>query len=291
MRVAANQRARRKGGDRRLALGAFGLALLTLLPLGLNASVAGAEERSFITLASTTSTQNSGLFSHILPLFTKATGIEVRVVAVGTGAAIRNARNGDADVLLVHHKASEDKFVTDGFGAERRALMFNDFIIVGPGADPASIAGGSNAPDALRAIAQAKALFISRGDASGTHKRELELWQAASVDPSAASGAWYRETGSGMGTALNIAAGIGAHTLVDRGTWLSFENRRDLKVLVEGDPALRNEYGVILVSDKKHPHVKTKEGGAFVDWLTSSAGRAAINSFKINGRRLFTAME
>jgi len=291
MRVRTPAMAGRKRRMRRRVLGVLGLFALTVAPLGLPSSPSWSREKPFITLASTTSTQNSGLFRHLLPRFTKASGIEVRVVAVGTGAAIRNARNGDADVLLVHHKASEQKFVADGFGRKRHPLMYNDFIIVGPDEDPAGIGGGTNAPQALRAIARAKALFVSRGDASGTHKRELELWTIAGTDPSAASGAWYRETGSGMGAALNIAAGIGAHTLVDRGTWLSFNNRQDLAILVEGDPRLRNEYGVILVSKDKHPHVKTKEGGAFVDWLLSNAGRAAINDFKISGQRLFTAME
>lgn len=291
MRVRTPAMAGRKRRMRRHVLGMLGLIALTVAPLGLPSSPSWSREKPFITLASTTSTQNSGLFRHLLPRFTKASGIEVRVVAVGTGAAIRNARNGDADVLLVHHKASEQKFVADGFGRKRHPLMYNDFIIVGPDEDPAGIGGGTNAPQAFRAIAQAKALFVSRGDASGTHKRELELWTIAGTDPSAASGAWYRETGSGMGAALNIAAGIGAHTLVDRGTWLSFNNRQDVAILVEGDPRLRNEYGVILVSEDKHPHVKTEEGGAFVDWLLSNAGRAAINDFKINGQRLFTAME
>ena len=272
-------------------LAAIALVATALTLLGPSSSTAWSAEKPFITLASTTSTQNSGLFRHILPLFTKASGIEVRVVAVGTGAAIRNARNGDADVLLVHHKASEEKFVADGYGQERYPLMFNDFVIVGPAADPAGIAGETRVEKALRAIARAGNLFVSRGDESGTHKRELELWKSAGVNPRSASGAWYRETGSGMGAALNIAAGMGAHTLADRGTWLSFENRQDLKILVEGDPDLRNEYGVILVSRDKHPHVKSEEGAAFIAWLRSNAGRAAINGFKINGQRLFTAIE
>lgn len=250
-----------------------------------------AADPAFIVVASTTSTQNSGLFGHILPMFTKKTGIEVRVVAVGTGAAIRNARNGDADVLLVHHKPSEEAFVAEGFGVKRHPLMFNDFVIVGPQADPARIAGGTDASKALLAIAKAKAPFVSRGDSSGTHKRERELWKSAGHDPSAESGTWYRESGSGMGATLNVAAASGAYTLADRGTWLSFKNRQDLKIVVEGDPGLRNEYGVILVSKDKHPHVKTREGQAFIDWLLSAEGRAAINGFKISGERLFTALE
>jgi tungstate transport system substrate-binding protein len=267
-------------------------AILVLVPILVSPTPpATAADPSFIVVASTTSTQNSGLFGHILPIFTKKTRIEVRVVAVGTGAAIRNARNGDADVLLVHHKPSEEQFVADGYGVKRYPLMFNDFIIVGPAADPAKVAGGTDAPAALRAIAGAKAPFVSRGDSSGTHKRERELWKAAAFDPSAASGTWYRETGSGMGATLNVAAGSGAYTLADRGTWLSFKNRRDLEVLVEGDPGLRNEYGVILVSKDKHPHVKAEQGQAFIDWLISPEGHAAINGFKINGERLFTALE
>jgi tungstate transport system substrate-binding protein len=282
----------RSGPDawRRLLTG-LALVAMAITSLGFSSFPTWSREKPFIILASTTSTQNSGLFRHILPLFTEASGIEVRVVAVGTGAAIRNARNGDADVLLVHHKASEEKFVADGFGLERHPLMFNDFIIAGPGADPAGIRGGNSAREAMRAIATTKALFISRGDESGTHKRELELWKHVGIEPRSASGTWYRETGSGRGAALNIAAGMGAHILVDRGTWLSFENRQGLKSLVEGDPGLRNEYGVILVSRDKHPHVKSKEGAAFIAWLRSKDGRAAINGFTVNGQRLFTAIE
>jgi tungstate transport system substrate-binding protein len=248
-------------------------------------------EIPYITVASTTSTQNSGLFRHILPKFTKASGIEVRVVAVGTGAALRLARAGDADVLLVHHKSSEEEFVARGFGVRRFPVMFNDFVIVGPRGDPVGLAGGRDAPRALAGIAQAKAAFVSRGDDSGTHKRELEFWNAAGIDPRAASGTWYRETGSGMGATLNIGAALGAHALTDRGTWLGFGNKRDLVVLVEGDHRLRNEYGVILVSRERHGHVKARAGQAFIDWLVSAPGRAAINGFTIHGKRLFTAIE
>jgi tungstate transport system substrate-binding protein len=245
----------------------------------------------YITVASTTSTQNSGLFRHILPQFTKATGIDVRVVAAGTGAAIRIARNGDADVLLVHHKASEEHFVARGFGVRRHPIMFNDFVIIGPRDDPALIGGEHNAAQALIKIANTGATFVSRGDGSGTHKRELELWDTSGRDPRKASGRWYRETGSGMGATLNIAAAMGAHALADRGTWLSFANKRDLAILVQGDPGLRNEYGAVLVSSRRHEHVKSEAGQAFIDWLTSTEGRAVINGFTINGERLFTAVE
>ncbi|HXG79615.1 MAG TPA: substrate-binding domain-containing protein, partial [Methyloceanibacter sp.] len=202
----------------------------------------------FIIVQSTTSTQNSGLFEHILPLFTKKTGIEVRVVAVGTGQALKNAQNGDGDVVLVHSKPDEEKFVADGWGVKRHDVMYNDFVIVGPADDPAKIAGGKNAADALKAIAEAEAPFASRGDDSGTHKMELKLWQEAGIDPHPDSGKWYLETGSGMGATLNTAVGKRAYTLTDRATWLSFANKDDFKILVEGDPELFNQYGVILVN-------------------------------------------
>jgi tungstate transport system substrate-binding protein len=254
-------------------------------------SLPSAAEPVHITVASTTSTQNSGLFRHILPKFTAASGIEVRVVAVGTGAALRLARAGDADVLLVHHKSSEEAFVANGFGVRRHPVMFNDFVIVGPDGDPAKIAGGRDAASALAKIARAKMPFVSRGDDSGTHKRERELWAAVDINPSTASGTWYRETGSGMGATLNVGTAMNAHALSDRGTWLGFANKRDLMVLVEGDPRLRNEYGVILVSKQRHGHVKADEGQSFIDWLLSPAGRSAINGFRINGKRLFTAIK
>jgi tungstate transport system substrate-binding protein len=245
----------------------------------------------YITVASTTSTQNSGLFRHILPKFTEVSGIEVRVVAVGTGAALRLARAGDADVLLVHHRTSEEKFIAEGFGIRRYPVMFNDYVIVGPGDDPAGLAGGRDAAKALAAIAGAKTAFVSRGDDSGTHKRERELWTAAGINPTTSSGTWYRETGSGMGATLNVGAALGAHALTDRGTWIGFANKRDLVALVEGDPRLRNEYGVILVSKQRHDHVKAREGQIFIDWLLSPPGRAAINGFRIGGTRLFTAVK
>lgn len=258
------------------------LALLT--PFAPFAPAASADER-FITVASTTSTENSGLFGHILPLFTKKTGIAVRVVAVGTGQAIRLAERGDADVLFVHHRSSEEKFVRDGFGVERFDVMYNDYILVGPKADPAKVAGGKDAGLAFKKIAEAKAPFASRGDNSGTHKAELEIWAKAKIDPKGA--AWYRSTGSGMGATLNTAAGMGGYALADRGTWISFKNKQDLKIVVEGDRALFNPYGVMAVNPAKHPHIKAKDGQAFVDWLISSEGQAAIASFKLDGQQLF----
>ncbi len=259
------------------------LALVAVL-LGLGAARA---ETPFIVVASTTSTQNSGLFDHILPRFTGETGIAVRVVAVGTGAALRLARNGDADVLIVHHRASEEALVRQGFGRARHELMYNDFLIVGPAGDPAGVDGAANAVAALRGIAARRALFASRGDDSGTHKRERALWREAAIDPSTASGTWYRETGSGMGANLNLAAALGAYTLTDRGTWLAFGNRRGLVALFEGDERLRNRYGAILVSPERHPHVKAEYGQRFIHWLLSSTGRAAIRSFEIDGHQLF----
>ena len=241
----------------------------------------------FIIVQSTTSTQNSGLFEHILPQFTQKTGIEVRVVAVGTGQALKNAENGDGDVVLVHSKPDEEKFVADGWGVKRHDVMYNDFVIVGPTADPAKIAGLKDAPAALKKIAEAEAPFASRGDDSGTHKTELRLWNDSGIDPKPSSGKWYLETGSGMGATLNTAVGKQAYTLTDRGTWLSFANKGNFKVLVEGDPKLFNQYGVILVNPAKHKNVKAKEGQEFIDWLTGSEGQAAIASYKINGEQLF----
>jgi tungstate transport system substrate-binding protein len=244
-------------------------------------------EKPFITVASTTSTANSGLFDTLLPLFSNISGIDVRVVAVGTGQAIRLAEKGDADVLFVHHRPSEDKFVTEGFGVKRFGVMVNDFVIVGPKADVAKIGGGKDAAAALTTIAERKQIFVSRGDDSGTHKRERSVWKAAGIDPIKNSGGWYRETGSGMGATLNTAAAMEGYTLVDRGTWLSFKNRASLVVQVEGDSRLMNPYGVILVNAKKHPHVKSANGQKFIDWLVSAQGQAAIGAFKINGEVLF----
>jgi len=261
------------------ALGAFLLGAVALAP----ANAAGGH----IVVQSTTSTQNSGLFDYILPKFSDETGIEVRVVAVGTGQAIKNARNGDGDVLLVHAKSAEEMFVEDGFGVARHDLMYNDFVIVGPDADPARVAGMSNAIGALEKIAAAKTPFASRGDDSGTHKKEMALWKEAGVDPTKASGTWYRETGSGMGATLNAAVGMGAYTMSDRATWIAFENKGDFEIHVEGDDKLFNQYGVILVNPKKHPHVNTKAGRKFVDWLLSDEGQAAIAEYEVAGQQLF----
>ncbi len=261
---------------------AFLLSALTQLP----GSAALAADNS-ILVQSTTSTQNSGLFAHILPLFETQTGIKVKVVAVGTGQALKNARNGDGDVLLVHAKAAEQKFVRGGWGVKRFDLMYNDFVIVGPANDPAKIAGMKDAPAALAKIANAHAIFASRGDNSGTHKAELRLWKLAGGAAAAARGSWYRETGSGMGATLNIAAGIGAYALTDRATWLSFNNKRDLRVLVEGDKRLFNQYGVMLVNPARHKHVNAKQGRAFINWLLSDVGQSAIAGFKVKGRQLF----
>jgi tungstate transport system substrate-binding protein len=250
--------------------------------------VATAQDK-FITVSSTTSTEQSGLFGHILPLFKAKTGINVRVVAVGTGQALDIGRRGDADVVFVHDTPAEEKFVADGFGIERRAVMSNDFILVGPKADPARVQGARDIAAALKQIAGAAAPFASRGDRSGTHAAELRLWQAAGVDPQTGKGAWYRETGAGMGPTLNTAAAMDAYTLTDRGTWLSFVNRRDLTIAVEGDRRLLNQYGVILVNPARHPHVKKDSAQAFIDWLTSPEGQSAIASYKINGEPLFFA--
>jgi len=272
--------------------GAFGrrdvlkLALAAYATLALAVPVSRAAD-NFIIVQSTTSTQNSGLFEHILPLFTKKTGIEVRVVAVGTGQALKNAQKGDGDVVLVHSQPDEEKFVADGWGVERYPVMYNDFIIVGPAADPAKIAGMKQAPEALKKIAEAQTPFASRADDSGTHKAELKLWHEAGVDPKASSGSWYLETGSGMGATLNIAVGKQAYALTDRGTWLAFANKGDFKVMVEGDNKLFNQYGVILVNPAKHPNVKAEQGQAFIDWLTGPEGQAAIANYKIDGQQLF----
>ncbi|PTW60963.1 tungstate transport system substrate-binding protein [Breoghania corrubedonensis] len=241
----------------------------------------------FIIVQSTTSTQNSGLLDYILPKFTEKSGIEVRVVAVGTGQAIKNAANGDGDVLLVHAKPAEEKFVANGDGVKRFDLMYNDFVIVGPESDPAGIVGSSDVVNALKKIAAAKAPFASRGDDSGTHKKEKALWKEAGIDPAAASGAWYRETGSGMGATLNAAVGMDAYTLTDRATWISFKNKASFEIAVQGDDKLFNQYGVILVNPKKHENVKAEAGQAFIDWLLSEEGQALIASYKVDGQQLF----
>ncbi|CAO3417217.1 substrate-binding domain-containing protein [Azospirillum argentinense] len=240
----------------------------------------------FITVASTTSTEDSGLFKSILPKFTDKTGIEVRVVAKGTGQAIDIAKRGDADVLFVHHKPSEDKFVAEGFSTVRKPVMYNDFVIVGPKADPAKVGGSKDVSAALKSIAAAKAPFVSRGDDSGTHKSEQALWKTAGVDPTTGDG-WYRAIGQGMGATLNTAAAVNGYAMTDRATWLSFKNRGDLDILVEGDKRLFNQYGVMLVNPAKFSHVKAADGQAFVDWLVSAEGQQAIADYKINGNSLF----
>jgi tungstate transport system substrate-binding protein len=239
-----------------------------------------------ITVASTTSTEQSGLFGHLLPAFTKKTGIEVKVVALGTGQALDVGRRGDADVVFVHDKAAEEKFLADGFGVKRQEVMYNDFVIVGPKSDPAK-AGGKDVLEGMRKIAAAKAPFVSRGDRSGTHAAELRYWKDAGVDLNAVKGEWYKEIGQGMGPALNTASAQNAYVLADRGTWLSFKNRGDLTVLVEGDQRLFNQYGVMLVNPAKHPHVKAAEGQAFIDWLVSPEGQKTIAEYKIGGEQLF----
>ncbi len=258
----------------------------SLFALALLAGEAKAADE-FITLASTTSTRDSGLFDAILPLFTKSNGIGVRVVAVGTGQAIRLAKAGDADVLFVHHRKSEDAFVAEGFGVKRYDVMYNDFVVVGPKADPSKISGIKDVVEAFAKIANSKSPFLSRGDDSGTNKKERYLWKQGGLDTAKASGSWYRETGSGMGATLNTASAMGGYSMSDRGTWLAFLNRGDLKVLVEGDKRLLNPYGIILVNPKRHPHTKVKAGQKLIDWLVSKEGQDAIAAFKINGEQLF----
>jgi len=267
--------------NRRLfgALVAVGLSVAAGLP-------AVAQDR-FITVASTTSTEQSGLFDYLLPLFKAKTGLDVHVVAQGTGQAIETGRRGDADVLFVHDTKSEEKFVADGFAKKRYDVMYNDFVIVGPAADPAGVKGMRDAGAALKRIAEAKAPFASRGDDSGTHKAEQRLWQMAGVDLTSASGGWYRSTGSGMGPTLNTSAAMDAYALTDRGTWLNFRNRGNLTILVEGDKRLFNQYGVMAANPEKFPHVKVEDGALFVNWLVSKEGQDAIAGYKISGEQLF----
>jgi tungstate transport system substrate-binding protein len=245
----------------------------------------------FITVASTTSTEQSGLFGHLLPAYTKATGIEVRVVAVGTGQALKLGERGDADVVFVHDTPSELKFVADGWGVGRQEVMYNDFVVVGPKADPAGVAGSADTVASFRRIAETRATFITRGDDSGTHKAELRFWADAGIDPKAASATggkgWYADIGGGMGPALNMAASIGAYTLADRGTWLSFQNRQDLAIAVQGDKRLFNQYGVMLVNPARHPSVKADLGSSFMGWLVSADGQGTIASYKVGGEQLF----
>lgn len=258
-------------------LTALALAALTMPSL--------AQDR-FITVSSTTSTEQSGLFKHILPQFEKKTGIQVRVVALGTGQALDMARRGDADVVFVHDKPAEEKFVAEGYGLARREVMYNDFVLVGPKADPAKTAG-KDIVGALKRVKDAQAPFASRADKSGTHAAEVRYWTLAGIDIGKDKGAWYRETGSGMGPTLNTAAAMNAYAMTDRGTWLSFKNRGDLVVLVEGDEKLFNQYGVMLVNPAKHPHVKKDLGQAFIDWILSPEGQAAIAGYRIGGEQLF----
>jgi len=272
-----------------IATGTSALArLLATFTLGamLIAGAVNGESRS-ITIASTTSTQNSGLLEYLLPQFTAQTGIGVQVVAVGTGQAIRIATNGDADLLLVHHEASERKFVADGLGLARHPVMHNDFILVGPAGDPAGIRGMTDVTSALRHIGTGEHVFVSRGDDSGTHKKELELWQASGFDPRPASGRWYRESGSGMGATLNTASAMDGYALTDRASWVSFGNKGNLEILVEGDTHLHNPYAAIVVNPERHPHVHASEAQAFVDWLTSSEGQEAIAAYRVEGQQLF----
>lgn len=258
------------------------LAILSALV----ATSALADSRS-ILVQSTTSTANSGLYDYLLPDFEAATGIQVNVVAVGTGQAINNARNCDADVLLVHAKSAEEQFVLDGFGVERFDLMYNDFIVVGPEDDPAGVAGMVSINDALVKIAQSQSLFASRGDDSGTHKKEIKLWDIAGVDTDAFSGDWYRSTGSGMGATLNTGVGLGAYVMSDRATWISFGNKRDYRIAVEGDKALFNQYGVVLVNKQSCPMSNSVDGQAFVDWLLSAGAQQAIENYQVDGQQLF----
>ncbi len=262
------------------------LSKLLLAGLFSVALIGQASAQKSIVLSSTTSTEQSGLFGHILPPFEKKTGIQVKVVAVGTGQALDIGRRGDADVVFVHDKVAEEKFVADGFADKRIEVMYNDFVLIGPKGDPAKVGGGKDIQVALKKIADSKATFVSRGDKSGTHAAELRYWKGADVAVSA-NLPWYKETGSGMGPALNTASGMNAYILSDRATWLTFKNRGDLAILVQGDPKLFNQYGVMLVSSAKHPQVKKAEGQAFIDWLISKEGQDTIASYKVAGEQSF----
>jgi tungstate transport system substrate-binding protein len=263
-------------------------ALLAVVTLAAAAAAAPlAAQEKFITVASTTSTEQSGLFKYLLPIFEKKTGIQVRVVAVGTGQALDIGRRGDADVVFVHDPAAEKKFVDDGFGVNYKQVMYNDFVLIGPKSDPAKIAGGKDILAALQKIEAAKASFVSRADRSGTHAAELRYWKAAGIDIAKQKGPWYKETGSGMGPALNTASSMGGYILADRGTWLSFKNRGDLAILVEGDKKLFNQYGIMLVNPAKHASVKKDLGNSFVNWIASPEGQKAIAGYKVGGEQLF----
>jgi len=258
---------------------AFAIALVAGAP-------ASAQEKT-IVVSSTTSTMDSGLFEHILPRFKEKTGIEVKVLSQGTGQALDTGRRGDCDVVFVHARAQEEKFIADGFGEKRYPVMYNDFVLIGPSSDPAGVTGSKDIAAALVAIKDKAAPFISRGDRSGTHSAELALWKNAGVDIAKDKGAWYKDIGQGMGAALNTASALNAYVLADRGTWLSFKNRGELRIVVEGDKKLFNQYGVILVNPAKHPHVKKALGQQFIDWLVSPEGQKAIADYKINGEQLF----
>jgi tungstate transport system substrate-binding protein len=261
--------------------------LLISMTLVLGAASPASWAQKFITVASTTSTEQSGLFKHMLPAFQKKTGIEVRVVALGTGQALDMARRGDADVAFVHARAAEEKFIAEGHGVKRFPVMYNDFVLIGPKSDPAKVGGGKDILEALKKVKAAGAPFISRGDRSGTHMAELDLWKAAAIDIATEKGPWYRDTGQGMGPALNTAAAMNAYILSDRGTWISFKNRGELAIAVEGDKRLFNQYGVMLVNPAKHPNVKKGLGQAFVDWVISPEGQKTIAEYKIGGEQLF----
>lgn len=268
----------------RRSLAALLVSLAAVLPA--SAQTAGTPKAS-IVVASTTSTQDSGLFGHLLPIFTAKTGIEVKVVAQGTGQALDTGRRGDADVVFVHAKPAEEKFVAEGFAEARKPVMYNDFVLIGPKSDPAGIKGTNDIAAALKAIQEKGAPFVSRGDRSGTHQAELALWKTSGIDLEKAKGDWYREIGQGMGAALNTAAAMGAYVLSDRGTWIGFKNRGELDIVVSGDKRLFNQYGIMQVNPAKHPHVKAEAGKAFVDWVVSKEGQAAIGSYKIDGQQLF----
>ena len=261
------------------------LFLSTLVALSIPAAQVYAQEKS-IVVSSTTSTEQSGLFNYMLPIFKMKTGIEVKVVAVGTGQALDIGRRGDADVVFVHDKPAEEKFIEEGFSTKRYEVMYNDFVLIGPKSDPAKIAGGKDIQVALQKIAAAQAPFVSRADKSGTHAAELRYWKGAGISVSPGP-SWYKETGSGMGPALNTASAMNGYILADRGTWLSFKNRGDLTILVQGDPKLFNQYGVMLVNPAKFPHVKKAQGQEFIDWLISKNGQDVIASYKIDGEQLF----
>jgi tungstate transport system substrate-binding protein len=264
----------------------IGIVRVAYLLLALACAPSALAQR-FITMASTTSTEQSGLFGHLLPMFEQKTGIEVRVVALGTGQALDLARRGDADVVFVHARAAEEEFLREGHGVQRVPVMYNDFVIVGPTADPASIAGRNDTLEAFRRIKNAGAPFVSRGDRSGTHIAELDLWTMAGVDIAQEKGPWYRETGQGMGPALNTASSMNAYLLADRATWLAFRNRGDLAILVQGETRLLNQYGVMLVNPAKHPSVKRADGQAFIDWIVSQEGQNAIAGYTIGGEQPF----